>query len=89
MASGEFGIRHIAHRLNLSERTLQRYLNEEGTQFNELLDDVRRDLLALYLNDAQMPLKEIASRLGFSSHSSFSRAVRRWHGHAPSMLRHP
>jgi AraC-like DNA-binding protein len=89
LASGQFGINEIARRLNISGRTLQRHLNEEGVNFNALLDDIRRDLLALYLNDAQMPLKEIATRLGFSSHSSFSRAVRRWHAQSPSMLRRP
>ena len=87
LANGKHAIIDISRQLNISERSLQRHLSDEGTNFNTLLDSIRRDLLVLYLRDSQMPFKEVATRLGFASHSSFSRAVRRWHGKSPATLR--
>jgi AraC-like DNA-binding protein len=73
--------------LNVSERTLQRRLKEEGKSFHDLLDDVRCNLLDVYLSNPQLPLKEVASLLGFSDQSSFTRATQRIFGQTPKALR--
>jgi AraC-like DNA-binding protein len=39
----------IAGELCMSERTLQRRLEEEGTSFIQLMDDTRRELAEQYL----------------------------------------
>jgi AraC-like DNA-binding protein len=39
------------------------------------------------LADTNMPVKDIAFRLGFSDPSAFSRAFRRWTGGAPASYR--
>lgn len=48
-----------------------------------MLDDTRRQLAEGYLQDAQLPLGEIAALLGFSEQSAFSRAFAKWHGLSP------
>ena len=85
--AGEPTLTHISKQLNVSERTLQRRLKDEGQSFHELVDDVRCGLLDMYLSNAQLPLKEVASLLGFSDQSSFTRATQRWHGQTPKALR--
>jgi AraC-like DNA-binding protein len=73
--------------MNMSERTLQRRLKNDGIAFHKLVDDVRYGLLDLYLTNPAYPLKEIATLLGFADQSSFTRAVQRWHGITPGKLR--
>jgi AraC-like DNA-binding protein len=78
LPSGEFEEAAIARALNLSLRTMQRKLRQEGTSFRELLDETRERLAVQYLEDSTMTVSEVAYLLGFSEVSSFSRAMRRW-----------
>jgi AraC-like DNA-binding protein len=73
----------IATMLGMSERTLQRRLAAEGTSFERLLDDTRRELAQHYLGQSNISLADIAYLLGFSDQSSFFRAARRWFGNSP------
>jgi AraC-like DNA-binding protein len=73
----------IAAILGMSERTLQRRLTAEGTSFQRLLDDTRRELAQHYLGQSNVSLADIAYLLGFSNQSSFFRASRRWFGSSP------
>ena len=66
-----------------SERTLHRRLAAEGTSFQRLLDDTRRELAQHYLGQRNLSLADIAYLLGFSDQSSFFRAARRWFGSSP------
>ena len=75
----------VARVLAVSQRTLQRGLQQEETSFQELLDEVRLELARRYLRD-QM-LVDVSSRLGFSSLSSFYRAFKRWTGMTPEEYR--
>lgn len=83
LPEGRGNIADLAGQLNRSPRTLQRHLQAEGSSFQQLLDDTRRQLAERYLSDAALPLGEIAARLGFSEQSAFSRAFRHWYGTAP------
>ena len=74
----------VAARLLISERTLQRRLESEGTDFSTLVDDVRREIALLYLADDQLTLKEMSFKLGFSDPRAFHRACMRWFGKPPS-----
>jgi AraC-like DNA-binding protein len=67
----------VAATLRVSSRTLQRRLRQEGTSFDQLVDDARR-AQALLLEQLGTPAKEIAYRLGFHDPSALSRARRRW-----------
>ncbi len=77
----------IASRFNISARTLQRRLQDEGQNYHEVLDDVRKNLALQYLANDKTSLTAIASLLGFSDQSSFTRATKRWFGNSPSKVR--
>lgn len=77
----------IARAVLLSARTFQRKLAEEGTNYTELLAEVRRELAEQYISDPELPVTEISYLLGFSDVSSFSRAFKRWTGSAPAAFR--
>jgi AraC-like DNA-binding protein len=77
----------VAQTLHLSQRTLQRRLQDEGTSFQTLLDDTRRELAEQYLAQPQMTLLEIAYLLGFADPSNFFRAFRRWFDATPGEYR--
>ena len=80
-------MRAIAKELALSERTLQRRLAEEGTRFQDLLTEARRDLAHEYLANAQLEMADVAFLLGFDDQNSFFRAFRQWEGETPSRWR--
>jgi AraC-like DNA-binding protein len=79
----------IARRLALSPRTLHRRLADTGTSFADLLDEMRRELAAGYLQRTDHSVAEVAYLLGFAEVSSFNRAFRRWTGRRPSESRGP
>ncbi len=70
---GEASIGRVADSLGLNERNLQRRLLAEGTDFTQLLNDVRRELTTRYLTNPRLPLSRIAGLVGYSRQSSFSR----------------
>jgi len=77
----------IASELRLSERTLQRRLQEEATSFIQLLDDTRRELAEQYLGRLQLSLAQAAYLLGFADQRSFFRACKRWFKVSPGQYR--
>jgi len=72
----------VARRLGMSARTLRRRLEDESCSLRAVIDEVRRERGTAMLA-AGMPVKEIASSLGFSEPSAFSRAYKRWTGKSP------
>lgn len=77
----------VAARMNTSERTLRRRLRDEGVSFSELILKARRSLAETMLTGTDMPLAEIAERVGYSDLSTFSQAFKRWTGMQPSAYR--
>ncbi len=84
---GEPSPADIARALGLSLRSLQRRLEEKGTNYASLLTETRRELAADYLRAGKHSVTEIAFLLGFAEASAFSRAFRRWFGVSPSEYR--
>jgi AraC-like DNA-binding protein len=87
LKAGDCKLETVAKSLGMSQRSLQRHLEMEGTSFRELTDAIRRSLASRYLRETPLNLKEIAFLLGFSELSSFSRAVKTWFGVSPSQFR--
>ncbi|MFE9256385.1 AraC family transcriptional regulator [Streptomyces sp. NPDC006879] len=77
----------VAERLAVSPATLRRRLNQEGTCFRQLKDQVRRDAAIAGLAEGGEPIAELAARLGFSEDTAFHRAFRRWTGTTPGAYR--
>lgn len=85
--AGEPNVEHVAGRLALSSRTLQRRLTDLATSFQEVLDDVRFDLARAYLRDPRLDVGQVAFLLGYSELRAFDRAFRRWAEQSPSEWR--
>ena len=87
VAAGKFTVDDLAAALALSRRTLARRLNEHGTSFRELRDEARFLAARNLLQSSQVPVAEIAARLGYSDTPAFTRAFRRWAGTSPAEWR--
>ena len=87
LQSGSVTSDAVAKCLGLSERSLQRRLNEGGTTFLTLKDEVRKELSLNYVRDINIDIAEIAFLLGYSDQSTFSRSFKRMTGMSPSEVR--
>jgi AraC-like DNA-binding protein len=77
----------VAETLNCTQRNLQRKLQDEGVNFKQLLGEIRQQLARDYLQQSERTLSEVAYLLGFSDHSNFTRAFKRWFGVSPTEYR--
>ncbi len=84
---GRTSLAALADAHHTSPRSLQRRLAEQGTSFQQLLDNTRQHLAERHLRDAQLDIAEIALLLGYSEQSAFTRAFRAWTGLAPAQWR--
>ena len=80
-------LREVARALAMSDRNLQRALRDDGTSFQKVLDEVRRDLAISHLANPATSAGQVGFLLGFSEPSAFHRAFRRWTGKTPSAYR--
>lgn len=87
LRAGEFAQADVAQVFGLHERTLQRRLRAEGTSFDALRDEARRDWAQTLLAQRNVPLSHIAEVLGYAEASAFTRASQRWFGAAPRDVR--
>ncbi len=77
----------LAAELSMTPATLRRRLHEEGASYQEIKDQLRRDLAIGYLSHSARSVMDIASELGFSERSAFHRAFRKWTGASPGEFR--
>ncbi|MFJ6246631.1 MULTISPECIES: AraC family transcriptional regulator [unclassified Streptomyces] len=73
----------LAVRLSISPQTLRRRLAAEGTTYQRLRDQVRRDHAIAELAGGRVSIERLSRQLGFSEPSAFHRAFRRWTGETP------
>ena len=88
LRSDDATVDHVAGKLGLTGRSLQRRLKDEGTAFQAVREEVRRELAQRYLDD-NLSIAEISFLLGFSEPSAFFRAFKRWTGKTPDESRLP
>ncbi|HTZ70365.1 MAG TPA: AraC family transcriptional regulator ligand-binding domain-containing protein [Acetobacteraceae bacterium] len=77
----------IASELNIHPRTLHRRLKVEDTSFQQIKDEVRRDLMHYYLQHTELKFTEISEKLGFAEQSVFTRSCNRWFSTSPTKVR--
>jgi AraC-like DNA-binding protein len=87
LRSGDISMQAVASQLGVSRQTLFRKLKSEGTTFEKVLDELRYKLAVQYLEDAKLPVNEVAYLVGFSDPAAFSRAFKRWTGSRPGEAR--
>ncbi len=87
LRGGELRMEAVCQKSGISSRTLQRKLKEEGTSYQELLEETQREMSELYLQKPEIAICEVAYLLGFSQPSAFHRAFRRWTGLTPKAYR--
>lgn len=73
--------------LNMSARTLRRRLEKEGTSYQRIKDNVRRDAAISMLSREGLTVSEVAELVGFSDPSAFHRSFKKWTGQSPGSYR--
>ena len=77
----------ISRALNVSAPTLRRRLKREGTTFQQLKDDCRREAACEYLKQPDLSVSAVAVQLGFTDPSAFHRSFKKWTGMTPGAYR--
>ncbi|MGE5787316.1 MAG: AraC family transcriptional regulator ligand-binding domain-containing protein [Myxococcales bacterium] len=81
-------LRTVSRRLGLSQRTLQRQLMSENTSFEQIFDDLRRDIAQRRLRLEDGPsILQVALEVGFADERGLARAFHRWTGVSPHQWR--
>jgi AraC-like DNA-binding protein len=81
------GIEDVAQALHSSVRSLSRRLRDEGTSFQAIKDELRRDVAIQLLTKTDKPIAVIGADLGFDSPTTFHRAFKAWTGSTPGAYR--
>ncbi len=87
LPTGGLSLEQVAVQLAVHPRSLQRQLAVQGTTYQQLVDDTRREEAVHLLRDTDLPLTHIAHLLGYTEQSVFSRSCTRWFGTSPSRAR--
>ena len=87
LSNPSLSFEQVARMLNTTPQTLRRRLLAEGQGFQEIKNELRRDVAIELLSDTPVKMSEIANRLGFSELATFYRAFREWTGVTPGNFR--
>ncbi|AMO68817.1 AraC family transcriptional regulator [gamma proteobacterium BDW918] len=77
----------ITAALNMSAPTLRRRLKKEGTTFQQLKDECRRDAAMAYLGNSELSINAVAALMGFTDPSAFHRCFKKWTAMTPGEYR--
>ena len=77
----------MAHDLHLAPATLRRRLEAEGSSYQGIKDQLRRDAAIHYLCTDSLAIAEVGRLLGFQETSAFHRAFKKWTGVRPGEYR--
>jgi AraC-like DNA-binding protein len=84
---GSLTAHDVAQAMFVTKRTLQRRLDEEGTNYREITETLSCELAARHLLDSDMTIEAVATLLGYYDTAAFRKAFRRWYGQSPSEYR--
>ncbi|WP_228160529.1 AraC family transcriptional regulator [Marinobacter bohaiensis] len=77
----------VAERLHMTSYTLSRKLKSEGSAYQQIKDNLRRDQAVIMLTRQNLSVAEISTQLGFAEPGAFSRAFKHWTGLSPLAYR--
>lgn len=86
-SEGQPALEELAGILNLSPRTLERRLAQEGKSFRQIANQARHDRACDLLRGERLNVTQIAYQLGYTDAANFTRAFRREAGISPSEYR--
>jgi AraC-like DNA-binding protein len=84
---GRGEMKAVAEGLRISERSLRRHLAIERTSFPRLRMEALSARAKQLLLEPDLPIKEVASSMGFSDATAVHRAFRTWTGMTPAAFR--
>lgn len=87
LVTGHSSADQVAELFSMSRRTLNRHLNALGTNFQEVIDEIRFEIARQLLKDTSNEVAQIGFLLGYSNSSAFTRAFRRWSSTTPAAWR--
>lgn len=87
LVSGKCSGDDLAQMLAMHRRTLNRRLQDAGTTFQIVLDDVRFEVARQLLLHTNQCMDDVAAALGYSAVAPFMRSFRRWAGVTPGRWR--
>lgn len=76
-----------ARSMNITERTLNRKLGNEGSSYRELRNSILKYHAQFYLKETNLTVDAIASQLGYKDFSSFRRSFKKWTNQSPQAYR--
>jgi two-component system response regulator YesN len=78
----------VARRLATSRRQLQRAFAEAGnTSFRTRLAEIRMQKALELLREGSLPVRDVATSVGYRQAAQFAKTFRRHHGRPPSSIR--
>ena len=77
----------LAKSLAMSEQTLRRKLNAEGSNYQQIKDNLRQELANKLLGNRAISIAKISKQLNFSEPRAFTRAFKQWSGYTPKEYR--
>jgi AraC-like DNA-binding protein len=81
------GIESVAKALGMGVRSLQIKLKNEGKTYQEIFDELRKEIAREYLQKPDITICDVTFLLGFSEQSAFNHAFKRWTGYTPMEFR--
>jgi AraC-like DNA-binding protein len=84
LRQGSANLSSVSRSLHMSERTLRRRLQDAGTGYQPLLDELRGELAVEYVIAPDVDIATVSTQLGFADPSTFYRAFKRWTGMTPA-----
>lgn len=77
----------IARLLHMTPRTFRRRLQEQGSNYRQLLEEARKRDSCHLLEKPELEIRQISAMLGYADPANFTRAFRSWTGSAPQAWR--
>jgi len=81
-------LEEAAEQLRLSTAQLRKRLYRAGTNYKQIVLEVRMALASHYLESTDLSIQEIAYLLDYAQPGPFSRAFKKYFGYSPSEVRH-
>ncbi|GAA5316771.1 MAG: AraC family transcriptional regulator [Candidatus Pelagadaptatus aseana] len=80
-------LQDIALDMGISSQTIRRRLAKEGTSFNAIKSQVRRDIAMNALGNRDASIEDVTIQAGYSEPAAFIRAFKSWTGVSPARFR--